>query len=95
MKFEKSKVVADGTIPQKVMDQVACLLQTPVGTCGLDRGFGIDWSFLDLPTPAAKAAYIAEIAEKIMHYVPEARVVRVTWKDTMDAIHPKVVIQLV
>lgn len=71
------------------------LLQTPVGTCGMYRDFGMDYSFLDLPEPAAKAAYTAEAIEKIERYEPRVRVVSVQWTaNSGGRMEPRLTLEL-
>ena len=50
--------------------QLSLLLTTPVQTMPLDREFGLDMSFVDLPSEASKAAYVAELTEKIPLFFP-------------------------
>ena len=60
-----------GDEPLKEVDeQVETLLSTVAGTIPLDRGLGIDDSFIDKPTEAARSLYVAEVAEKIPRYIP-------------------------
>jgi phage baseplate assembly protein W len=50
------------------------LFRTPVGTVVFDRDFGIDWSFLDLPLPQAKAKLTVEYINKVKKYEPTLKV---------------------
>lgn len=71
------------------------LLGTRAGTLALDRDFGLDWDFLDMPTEAAKAACSAEIIEKIGQYEPRATVTRVTFTgDESGALRPKIEVEI-
>lgn len=73
--------------------KIMLLLTTPVGTMPLDREFGTDWSFLDMPSEAAKSLFAAEVAEKIETFIPEVRVEEVQWTASEDGtLIPKVVI---
>ena len=56
------------------------LYGTPVGSVALDRDFGLDWSFLDLPLPAARARLESEIIRKTMKYEPRVSVREVRWE---------------
>ncbi len=40
--------------------RITLLLTTPVGTMPLDREFGTDWTFLDMPSEAAKSLFAAD-----------------------------------
>ena len=55
---------------EEVDEQVKTLLSTVAGTIPLDRGLGIDDSFIDKPTEAAQSLYVAEVVEKIPRYIP-------------------------
>lgn len=71
------------------------LVLTPVGTCGMNRDFGLDWSFVDMPTEAAKAAYSAELIEKVERFIPSVRVKEITWTASGERLCPKVVVEYV
>lgn len=73
--------------------KIAFLLTTQQGTLPLNRGFGIDFSFLDYPTETARSLFTAEVTLQIATYLPEVRVKEVDWTGTVDGtITPKVVI---
>lgn len=73
--------------------QLALLLSTPAGSMPLDREFGIDMDFLDLPPETAKSLYTAEITEKIPRFIPAIRVQEVAWTwNSGGKLSPKVVI---
>lgn len=75
---------------------VANLLQTPVGTCGMYRDFGIDVSCVDMSMAAAKAAYTAEIIDKVEKFEPRVRVSEIKWVIYANGrMEPKVVLELV
>lgn len=75
----KIDITAANSAADDVKRCLMVLLGTRAGTLALDREFGLDWSFLDMPTEAAKAACAAEILEKIRRYEPRAHVARVTF----------------
>lgn len=68
-----------------------------VGTLALDREFGIDWNFLDMPLESAKAMISAELIEKTRKYEKRATVEQVSWSgDGLGGqLIPKVVLNLV
>lgn len=73
--------------------QLALLLSTQVGTMPLDREFGINMDFVDLPPETAKSLYTAEVTEKIPQFIPAVRVQEVTWTwNGNGKLSPKVVI---
>lgn len=80
-----------------VLRCLTVLYGTRVGEQGLDRDFGIDWSFLDQPMEMAKAMIEAELIRKTRKYETRAHVEQVTWQGdyTNGNIQPKVVIALV
>ena len=45
----------------------------------LDRAFGLNMDFVDMPPEAAKSLYTAEVTEKVSKFIPEVRVQEVTW----------------
>lgn len=53
--------------------QLALLLATPVGTVVMDREFGLDHSFVDMPLPIAQNMLATELADKVERYIPELR----------------------
>ena len=60
-------IVTGKNLSPDLREQVEVLIGTPVGTVVLDRDFGIDLSFLDMPIGQAANAAAAEIAVKIEH----------------------------
>lgn len=84
-----------GALTAAEAEIITNLLQTPVGTCGMHRDFGLDWSFLDLPTKSVKAAYTAEVAAKIEKFLPALRVSEVTFAVDSGTLKPRVVVNRV
>lgn len=72
--------------------EVALLLSTREGTMPLDRGFGLNMDFLDMPQEVAKSLYTAEVTQKIPFFIPTVRVQKVTWSHADGKLSPKVVI---
>jgi len=85
---------SDAEIAVRNLDgRISLLLSTREGTVPLDREFGLDMDFLDMPTETAKSLYTAEITRKIAQFIPEVRVGAVTWSaGEAGTIIPKVVI---
>ena len=50
--------------------QLALLLSTREGTMPLDRAFGLNMDFVDMPPEAAKSLYTAEVTEKVSKFIP-------------------------
>lgn len=85
-----------GTLAEDVRRCLSVLFQSRVGTVALDRDFGLDWKFLDLPTEASKAACAAEIITKVDTYEPRAAVERVTFTgSTAGVFRPRVEVTLI
>ena len=73
--------------------QLALLLSTREGTMPLDREFGLNMDFVDMPPEAAKSLYTAEITKKTAQFIPEVRVQSVQWTHGGEGVfYPKVVI---
>lgn len=84
-------MIQGDTVPEDVRRCLAILFQTRKGTVALDRDFGLDWSFLDMPTEAAKAACAAEIITAVDNYEPRASVERVTFTGTSEGVFRPIV----
>lgn len=72
-------ITSNSSIEPDIIDCLNRLYSTPAGTVALDRDFGIDYSFLDLPMPQAKAKYTKEIVLKTKKYEPRVTVSAVTF----------------
>lgn len=58
---------------------LALLYSTPKGTMPLAREFGMDKSFVDLPTGTAKSLLAAEIVKQTAAFEPRVTVTGITW----------------
>lgn len=76
-----------------VLQNIAIILSTPMGTVPLYRDFGLDWSFLDKPTPVAKVLMVAPVQEAIRKWEPRATVLDVSFSE--DPAQPGVLIPTV
>lgn len=73
--------------------KLALLYSTREGTMPLDREFGINMDFVDMPPEVAKSLYTAEITKKTAQFIPEVRVQSVQWSHGGEGVfYPKVVI---
>ena len=62
------------------LDQrLALLLSTREGTMPLDREFGLNMDFVDMPPEVAKSLYTAEVTEKVAKFIPTVKVREITW----------------
>ena len=59
--------------------QLALLLSTREGTMPLDREFGLNMDFVDMPPEVAKSLYTAEVTEKVAKFIPTVKVREITW----------------
>lgn len=80
---------------EEIYQNIATILKTIKGTVPLDREFGVDGSYIDLPMPMAMGQWQAEIIDAIERDEPRVRVLKVDFKenktDAMDGILSPVV----
>lgn len=62
------------TETEEIMQNVAVILATPKFSVPLDRGLGLQMTFLDKPVPAARPLAIGEIMDAIEEGEPRVRV---------------------
>lgn len=55
-----------GEALEELNRKISFLLSTPVGTMPLDREFGVDMTFLDMPSEASKSLYVAEDRKSVV-----------------------------
>lgn len=67
------------------LQNISIILRTGQQTAPLYRGFGLLWSIVDMPTPAAKPLLIAAIKDAIETYEPRATVEKVTFSEDATA----------
>lgn len=60
-----------------VLQNIAVILSTPIGTVPQYRDFGLDQSFVDKPRPVAEVLMIAPVREAIHRWEPRATVLNV------------------
>lgn len=87
----------DGDLKRELRNQLALLITTPVGMVVLDRDFGVDFSFVDMPIPIAQNMLAAELAEKIEEYIPalSLKEVILTHADADGNMNLRVVVEIV
>lgn len=76
-----------------VLQNIAVILSTPKGSVPMYRDFGIDWTYLDKPTPVAKVLMVAPVREAIERWEPRATVLHVSFSE--DPARPGVLIPTV
>nr|WP_312071813.1 GPW/gp25 family protein [Anaerotignum propionicum] len=92
----KIEMSGTSTAAENIRRCLTILYGTPVGSVALDREFGLDWNFVDLPTEVVKVKMAAEIIGKTRRYEPRVIVQEVQWETSDEGeLKPKVVIQIV
>lgn len=86
---------APGSEYAEILQNVRTILATPVYSVPLDRSFGVNASFVDMPLPIAQAKIGQEIVTAIRKYEPRVTVTRITWEADQDGIlKPKVQVRI-
>ena len=62
------------TETEEIMQNVAVILATPKFSVPLDRGLGLQMTFLDKPVPAARPLAIGDVMDAIEEGEPRVRV---------------------
>ena len=79
----------------EILQNIRTILATPVYSVPLDRSFGVNASFVDMPLPIAQAKIGQEIITAIRKYEPRVTVTRITWTADQDGIlKPKVQVRI-
>ena len=68
---------AENSTISSVLQNVAVILATPMGSVPLYREFGLDHSFLDKPMPVARSMIVSLVREAVERWEPRATVVNV------------------
>jgi phage baseplate assembly protein W len=81
----------------EVMQCVKTILETPKGTCPLDREFGLTTDLVDSPMPEIRGKSEQEIFMQVKKYEPRAVIKGISWKADLIAgkVKPHVAIQVV
>ncbi len=79
-------VVIGATGLEEIYQNVRTIITTPKGSVPLDREFGVDQTFLDMPTMAAMTRALPAIVDAVEKYEPRVKVTAVNWieSDVMD-----------
>lgn len=64
---------------ESILNGLSILYGTRAGELSMDREFGIDWEYADLPSESAKALLSAEVIAKTAKYEPRVAVISVGW----------------
>ena len=82
---------------EEILQNVAIIIATPKGSVPLDREFGVDYSFLDTPTPKALALFRAEVVKAIEKYESRVKVLEVDFcadPGSPEKLLPKVFVEI-
>ena len=79
------------------LQRIALILATPLGSLPLDRGFGVDYRFVDRPPRQAAAALRADVVRAIRRSEPlaEVKAVSFTHEAASGRLIPHVTIALI
>ena len=64
---------------KEILQNVRTIISTVKCSVPLDRDFGVDAAYLDMPMPVAKAKASSEIIRAIRKYEPRVEVTKITW----------------
>ena len=84
------------TVLEEIFQNVNTIVSTTIYTVPLFRGFGVDTSFLDDPTPLSKARFINEVIEKVEKFEPRVSVEEVKFTENQidGKLIPKLIIRI-
>ncbi len=84
------------TLVDEVMQNVAMIISTSVGTVPYNRQLGISGGAIDAPPLIARAVITREIIQKIARYEPRAIIHQISFVDAVntetDIVVPKLII---
>ena len=86
-------VVIGATGLEEIYQNVRTIIATPKGSVVLDREFGVDQTFLDMPNRASMTRAIPDIVDAVEKYEPRVKVTSVTWLES-DAMDGKMIPQV-
>lgn len=72
------------SVVEEILQNVNTIVSTVIYSVPLNRGFGVDASFVDEPTPVVKARLIAEVSEKVERYEPRILVEEIIINANLD-----------
>ena len=75
------------TQEQEIIQNLYCIINTELGTVPLLRDYGLDMSYMHMPTQEAKALMIAAISDAVSRYEPRVSIENINFDD--DAEHPE------
>lgn len=83
-------------VAAEVLQNIQTILTTAKYSVPLDRGFGLDFKFVDQPIPVVQATLSSDIVGAIRRYEPRAEVVSVTFSGDGESgiLVPKVQVRI-
>lgn len=84
------------TGPQEILQNVRTIITTPRGSVPLDRGFGLELTYLDAPIPVAQARMSGQVNEALKRYEPRVEVVAINYTadEANGRLYPVVTIRI-
>ena len=80
---------------EEILQNVRTILSTVKGSVPLDREFGVDASYLDAPTPVAKAMLSSEILQAIRKYEPRVEITKIEFEgDLNGTLRPRIEVKI-
>ena len=83
IEIQNTKIIADSSINSDILNALNTLITTPTGTVALDRDYGLNTEFIDMPANRAKQIYSTEVTTKIRKYEP-----RISLKKIEFSVNP-------
>lgn len=84
MNILTAEIITSEYIPQEIVSGLLLLWSTPKGTVALDREYGINWDFIDLPINIAKQKYSIEVISQTKKYEPRISISKIEFKYNLD-----------
>lgn len=78
-----------------ILQNVANILRTFKGECGLNRKFGISSSTLDKPQMVVQAKLSKEIADQIRDYIPQVKLKEIKFETELDRLIPILEVEII
>ena len=69
-----------GSTEAEIAQNLYCIITTPKGSVPMDRAYGVDYSFIHAPLPAARAMFAASVVEAVATYEPRATIENVDFE---------------
>lgn len=92
---ENDSVNLNATGDELILQNVANILRTFKGECGLNRKFGISSSTLDKPQMVVQAKLSKEIADQIRDYAPQVKLKNIKFEAELDRLIPILEVEII